>query len=663
MQGNSQPAGKFEPIDVFHLEYVSDPQISPDGSKVLYVRNFKDIMSDKSYSNLWIVHTDGTGNRPLTTGIQNDFHPRWSSNGQRIIYKSDRDGTTQIYLRWMDTGAETKLTNLQQPPGNISWSNDDQYLAFDMFVPEKPATMIPMPQQPAGAEWNDPPVYIDDLSYRADGRGYLEAGTRQLFLLSSEGGTPRQLTGGEKDFGAPVWTVDGESLLFSANLREESEYYPLNTEIYSLDMATGRVDTLTHRYGPDRSPVPSPDGALIAYLGFDDQHLAYQPTKLYIMNRDGTGVKLLSGELDRSVQQIKWGDSGEELYFLYNDQGNTKLAAIDLRGNVTDLTSNVGGLSLGRPYSGGQFTVSGNGTYAYTLTGPHHPSDLATGSGSSTLRITDLNRDLFRFKQLGEVEEMWYESSFDGRKIQSWIVKPPDFDPEKKYPLILEIHGGPVANYGPRFSAEMQLYASEGYVVLYANPRGSNSYGEEFGNLIHHNYPGEDYDDLMSGVDALIDRGYIDGDNLFVTGGSGGGVLSAWIVGKTDRFNAAVVAKPVMNWYSFSLYTDIALFTSRYWFGGYPWDMPEAYMKRSPISQAGQINTPTMILTGEVDFRTPMAESEQFYGALKLRKVEAALVRIPNASHGIASRPSNLIAKVSAIVTWFNRYRTDGTGR
>jgi acylaminoacyl-peptidase len=660
MQGFSQPSPNFEPIDVFNLEYVSDPRINPEGTRIVYVRNFKEIMSDKSFSNLWVVNADGSGNRPLTTGNQNDIHPRWSHDGQKIIYKSNRDGTMQIYLRWMDTGAETKLTNLQQSPGTISWSHDDLHLAFDMFVPEAPAHMIPLPDKPAGAAWNDPPVYIDDLRYRADGSGYLKDGARQLFIISTEGGTPRQLTSGERNFGAPVWSVDGKSLFFSANLQEESEHLPFDTEIYSLDIAAGKLDTLTDRYGPDHSPVPSPDGAYIAYLGFDDKHLAYQPTRLYVMKRDGSDARLVSGELDRSVQQIRWDEKGKGLYFLYNDRGNTKLATIQLNGRVTDLTSNVGGLSLGRPYSGGQYTVSGSGRYAYTLTAPQHPADLATGHESNTQRITDLNRDLFMYKKLGEVEEMWYESSHDSRKIQSWIVKPPDFDPDRKYPMILEIHGGPVANYGPRFSAEMQLFASKGYVVLYVNPRGSNSYGEEFGNLIHHNYPGEDYDDLMSGVDALIGRGYVDAGNLFVTGGSGGGVLSAWIIGKTDRFNAAVVAKPVINWYSMSLYTDIAVFTSRYWFSGYPWDIPEEYMKRSPISLAGQVNTPTMILTGEEDFRTPIAESEQLYGALKIRKVEASMVRIPNSSHGIASRPSNLIAKVSAILTWFEKYRTDG---
>jgi len=221
----------------------------------------------------------------------------------------------------------------------------------------------------------------------------------------------------------------------------------------------------------------------------------------------------------------------------------------------------------------------------------------------------------------------------------------------------LEIHGGPFASYSPWFAMEIQLYTSAGYVVLYTNPRGSTSYGGEFGNLIHHNYPGEDYDDLMSGVDALIAKGFIDENNLFVTGGSGGGVLSSWIVGKTNRFKAAVVAKPVINWYSFVLYSDGPGFFYKYWFPGLPWENTEHYMKRSPISLVGNVKTPTMLLTGEDDYRTPISESEQFYAALKIQKVDAAMVRIPGASHGIAARPSNLIAKVAAVLSWFEKYR------
>jgi dipeptidyl aminopeptidase/acylaminoacyl peptidase len=311
---------------------------------------------------------------------------------------------------------------------------------------------------------------------------------------------------------------------------------------------------------------------------------------------------------------------------------------------------------MGRPYSSGSFSLANIGSLAYTYSSPSDPADLVVvdAKGNST-RITNLNQDLFQFRKLGKVEEIWYESSFDKRKIQGWIMTPPDFDPNKKYPLLLEIHGGPFANYGDRFSSELQLFAAAGYVVFYANPRGSTSYGEEFGNLIHHDYPNHDYDDLMSGVDAVIEKGYIDVSRLFVTGGSGGGVLTAWIVGHTDRFRAAVVAKPVINWYSFVLTADGATYAD-YWFPGKPWDELENYMTRSPISYVGNVTTPTMLLTGEEDFRTPISETEQYYKALKLQKVETAMVRIPGASHGIAARPSNLIAKVVYIMKWFETY-------
>ena len=225
------------------------------------------------------------------------------------------------------------------------------------------------------------------------------------------------------------------------------------------------------------------------------------------------------------------------------------------------------------------------------------------------------------------------------------------------------IHGGPFANYGDRFSAEMQYYAAAGYVVVYINPRGSTSYGQEFANLIHHAYPGPDYDDLMEGVDAVIERGYIDSKNLFVTGGSGGGVLTAWIVGKTDRFRAAVAAKPVINWYSFVLTSDGYPFFNRYWFPGEPWKNAEHYLRRSPISLVGNVTTPTMLMTGEDDHRTPISESEQFYQALKLRKVETVLVRVPGASHAIIKRPSRLIAKVQHILKWFEMHRETKPGR
>jgi len=375
------------------------------------------------------------------------------------------------------------------------------------------------------------------------------------------------------------------------------------------------------------------------------------------MNRDGSDKRCLTSALDRTIQAPAWDPDGQAILFQFDDEGTTKVGRVSLEGKVTVLAADVGGTTLDRPYASGSFSVGGAGVVAFTLTSPAHPAEVAvTRVGGEPRRLTTLSAGLNR-KVLGSVEEIRFPSSHDGRPIQGWVVHPPRFDPKQKYPLILEIHGGPFANYGRRFATDMQLYAAAGYVVLYVNPRGSTGYGEEFGNLIHHAYPGHDYDDLMSGVDALLKRGYVDERNLFVTGGSGGGVLTSWIIGKTNRFRAAVVAKPVINWTSFALTADIYPFFVRYWFPGPPWEQPEHYWKRSPLSLVGNVTTPTMLMTGEADHRTPISESEQFYQALKLRKVDTVLVRVPGAPHDIGGRPSHLMAKAAYVLKWFETYR------
>tara|TARA_B100000686_G_scaffold16470_1_gene15381 strand:- start:125 stop:2155 length:2031 start_codon:yes stop_codon:yes gene_type:complete len=652
----SQLSNKLEPIDVFDLEYVSNPQISSQGDKILYQRNFKDIMTDSNLSNIWIVNLDGSDNRPVTTGNSNDFSPRWSNSGKMFTYKSDLDGNTQLYLHNLENNTTQKLTNLQSSVGKVEWSDDDKYLLFTSFVENTKNELIKMPPKPEGAEWNKPPIEIDDMVYRYDGGGYRKNGNTQIFILPVEGGTPRQVSDIEKNANSPIW-LDKNRVLFSANLHDNSDFEPNNSEIYLLNIRTGDVSQLTRRFGPDFSPIVSPDKTKIAFLGYDDKFLGYQQSSLYVMDPDGDNVKMISKDFDRNIGNITWSGDGKGLFFQYDSEGMTRIAYMSLSGKVKDIVDELGGLSLGRPYSGASYSISKNGRYAFTYGNVYNPSDLASGYNGSKNRLTDLNKDLFDYKKLGKVEEVWYESTFDGRKVQGWLVYPPNFDSSKKYPLVLEIHGGPFTNYGFRFSAEVQLFASKGYFVLYTNPRGSTSYGKDFANLIHHNYPSQDYDDLMSGVDYVLEKDYIDSDNLFVTGGSGGGVLTSWVVGKTDRFNAAVVAKPVINWYSFVLYADNISFFYKYWFSGMPWDNLEEYMKRSPISYVGNVKTPTMLLTGEDDYRTPMAESEQFYAGLKLNKVESMLVRIPGASHGIAEKPSNLIAKVNAITAWFDKYR------
>jgi acylaminoacyl-peptidase len=635
----------------------------------VFVRNFNDIMADTSRSNLWIADVAGGDRRPLTTGTANDFSPRWSPDGSKLLYVSTRDGGAELWMRWMDSGQTAKLTSLVESPSSVSWSPDGSSIAFSMFVPAAAEPFATLPPAPPGADWAEPARVMTRLTYRSDGAGYLPVGFTQIFLLSADGGTPRRLTSGDFDHGGPLsWTPDSTAILFSANRRGDADIEGTDTDVYRLAVADGELTRLTDRFGPDNAPVISPDGSHIAWTGYDERYQGYQVTRLHVMNSDGSGKRVLSDSLDRDVGGHTWRADGSGLFFQYDDEGNTKVAFISLDGEVTDVARNVGGLSLGRPYTGGSFSLANNDRFAFTLADATHPADLAVGeplwtnssaeagTGGETRRLTDLNADLLDHKELGEVEMFWYESSYDQRPIQGWIVTPPDFDPSRQYPLILEIHGGPFAAYSDFFAAEVQLFAAAGYVVLYTNPRGSTSYGEEFGNLIHHAYPSQDYDDLMSGVDAVIGRGFVDEDQLFVTGGSGGGVLTAWIVGHTDRFAAAVSAKPVINWYSFVLTADIAP-VYKTWFPGLPWDNLEHYMERSPLHHVGNVTTPTMLLTGEVDYRTPMSESEQYYTALKLRGIDTALVRIPEASHGIAARPSYLMSKVAHILEWFERYR------
>ena len=654
----SQSSDIFTPLDVFDLEYVSNTEISPDGNKILYQRNFNDIMTDESFSNIWLINFDGSENRPITTGNFKDTSPKWSNKGDKFVFKSNREGKSQIFLFDLTNNSIQKLTNFQYSISSIKWSPDDSYILFSSFIDDKRDKLIKMPEKPKGAKWNDPPVEISDLNYRYDGSGYRKPGETQFFTLPVTGGTPRQISNipAEKRAFQGEW-IDKNTIVFSANLNEDSDYNTINTEIYTLDINSGIQKALTSREGPDNSPKVSNDNSLIAYLGYDDEYLSYQQNSIYIMRTDGSGKYKIELDLDRNISNIYWSGDDKRIFFQYDDKGITKIGSTTLDGKLDFIIDQVGGLSFSRPYSGGFFSLSKNNRYSFTYGTVYNPADLAVGYKGSKNRLTNLNKDLFDYKKLGNVEEIWYESSFDGEMIQGWIVKPPNFDESKKYPLILEIHGGPHTNYGFHFSSEVQLFASKGYVVLYTNPRGSTSYGKEFANLIHHNYPSQDYDDLISGVDNLIERGYIDENNLFVTGGSGGGVLTSWIIGKTDRFSAAVVAKPVINWYSFVLYADNIGYFYKYWFEDLPWIDPESYLKRSPISYVGNVKTPTMVLTGEKDYRTPMAESEQFYAGLKLNKVESMLVRIPNANHGIASKPSNLIAKVNAIISWFEKYK------
>ena len=654
----AQDSLSFDLEHVFDLEYATDPQVSPDGNHVVYARTFMDKRADRRSTRLWMVGTDGTGHRPITDPDTRASQPRWSPSGDRVAYVAATEDGAEIYVRWMDSGQTARLTQLEQSPGGLSWGPDGERLAFTMFVEAQDKPFAKMPSPPEGADWAERPDVVTQTYYRSDGGGYTEKGYTQVFTLPASGGTPRQITSAPYDHGGtPKWTPDGETLLLSANRHEDWRLDPLNTEVYAIDVESGSVTPLTSRQGPDGNVAVSPDGEQVAYTGFDDREQGYQVTKLYVMDRDGSDSRLLTEGFGRDVQNPTFTADGNSIVFQYDDEGSTKIGRVTMDGERSVVATNVGGTSIGRPYTSGSFSMASNGRVAYTHATPQRPADVAVAQPGQEPRVlTSLNDDLFGQVRTGRVEEFTYESSYDGKTIEGWIVKPPNFDSSKDYPLILEIHGGPFAAYGPYFSAEVQLYAAAGYVVLYTNPRGSTSYGQSFGNAIHHDYPGHDYDDLMSGVDAVLERGYVDADRLFVTGGSGGGVLTSWIVGHTDRFRAAVAAKPVINWYSWVLTADMYPYGAKYWFPGMPWNHRDHYMDRSPLTYVDQVSTPTMLMTGTEDYRTPMSEAEQFYQALKLREVKTALVRVPGASHGIAARPSHLAAKAAHVLEWFQRH-------
>jgi dipeptidyl aminopeptidase/acylaminoacyl peptidase len=647
--------------DVFNLEYAANPVVTPDGKHVVYERRSMDIMTDSTRRNLWSVALDGSNHLPILSDSKNHFNPLFSPDSTKMAYLSSKEGKVQIYLKNLASNSTTRVTDVAMSPSSMSFSPDGKYLAFAMFTPTKAKPLFTLSSKPKGAKWAEAPQYIDQTNFQRDGMGMKSPGNMQVYVVPTIGGTPRQISSGEHDHaGTIAWSENGKQLIISANTTDEADFDMLNSDLFSIDINTSKLTKLTDMSGPEHSPILSHNGKKIAFVGNEDNGKSNQLSQLYVMNSDGSDIKNLTSKLDRSVGAIKWADNGKGLYFSYDDMGKKNVAYVSLSGKVSIKTTNLGGTTLGRPYTSGDFDVTSKGSVVYTSSTGNRPADLSIVTRQGKIKqLTDLNGDVFDHKTVNKPKLIELKSSVDKIALQAWIVTPPNFNPNKKYPLILEIHGGPHTAYGPGYSTEVQLMAAAGYVVLYGNPRGSTSQGEEFANLIDKNYPSQDYNDLMDMVDVVVAKGYIDSSNLFVTGGSGGGTLASWIIGKTDRFKASVVAKPVINWTSMIGTSDIYAYMSKYWFTDLPWNDYEQYWKRSPLSLVGNVKTPTMVLTGELDVRTPMSESEQYYGALRLEGVESSLVRIQGAYHGIAAKPSNLARKVGYILAWFDKYKDD----
>jgi dipeptidyl aminopeptidase/acylaminoacyl peptidase len=632
------------------MENVSNASISPDGTRIVFSREWVDKQKDQSRSSIWIVDVDGSRPRELTGGSWRDSAPVWSPDGKRIAFLSDRTGNTQLHVMWADTREVAQLTHVERSPSNLQWSPDGKQLAFTMFVPdEDPILKVELPKRPRGAEWAKGAVIVDRLSWARDGSGPTEKGYTHVFVLDAlVGGTPRQVTTGKFNHTGPSWSADAQRIYVSGIRQPDAEYLQGNSEIHVVDLNTGDIRALTDRKGPDADPAVSPSGAFVAYTGYDDKNYTRHLSSLYVMDRDGGGKRLLAGNLPESPVDLTWATDNSGVYFTVGERGSGVVYFAPLKGDlrkVTDGVHTLNGLSIAQ-----------NGQVATIRSSFHEPGHVATfnlKSPAQIRKVLDVNADVLAGVKLGDVEELWFTSK-DGLKVQGWLVKPADFDPTKKYPLVLWIHGGPWSMYNVAFNWGYQNFAANGYAVLYTNPRGSTGYGQDFVNGIQFSYPGKDYDDLMAGVDAAIAKGWVDANNLFVCGGSGGGVLTAWIVGHTDRFAAAVSMRPVINWHSFVGTTDGPNWYRQ--FQKYPWEDPMEYAVRSPLHYVGNVTTPTMVMTGEADLRTPMAQSEEFYRALKLLKKPTLLVRMPEEYHGWR-RPSHRLLQQLYLQAWFEKHR------
>ena len=643
--------------DVWAWRTVSDPQISADGAWVVYVLGWNDQATDASYSNLWLVSAEGKEGKTLTEGAFRDTSPRWSPDGSRIAYLSNRGGKTQIHVRRVETGEDRQVTDLPEAPSNIAWSPDGSAIAYTARAPGKPEWSFPMQDAPPGAKWAAPAIVVTRLKWRSDGSGIVPPGYVHVFVVSADGGSPRQITSGDFDHRTPAWLPDGQWIVASAKRIPDADYSLQGDDLFAFRVSDGAVKQLTDRAGPDEEPAPSPDGSKIAFLGNDYALQSYRIRKLYVMDADGSRVRALSGMLDRDAANPRWSSDSRTVYFQADDRGSTRLYAARSDGAVRPVTP--GGQRFGEYGVAPAFGMADNGRVVTVRSTPSAPGDVVTfpvDRPDDVLRLSNANGALLAGRATGTAEEIEYPA-FDGKPLQGWIVKPPGFDPSRKYPLLLDIHGGPHMMYGVEFNLERQIAAARGFVVLYTNPRGSTGYGEDFGNIIHTRYPGDDYLDLMKGVDAMLAKGYVDAKRLTVTGGSGGGLLTAWIVGHTDRFAAAVSQYPVTNWFTQVGTADNGYNHGAVWMKAMPWENPEQYMAHSPIFFARNFKTPTMVLTGEADLRTPSAEAEELYFALKARKVESALVRIPDEPHGIrGAHPSHRIAKIEAVLAWLETH-------
>lgn len=649
--------------DYLDFEKVGNGQISPDGSQILYSRSHVDKMNDKFTSTLWLMNTDGSRNRPLMSG-QAAF---WAPDGKRIAYvDSDANGQRQIFVRFMDDeGATMQVTSFEHSPRSMAWSPDGSQIAFVARVPMKSTWSVKLPERPKGAKWTEDPPIIDTLHYRQDRVGYTNTGYDHIFVVPAMGGTARQLTSGEWNVGnrrigaiatpPPLsWSADGKQIAFDGLTRAQTPDAWSESHINLVSVTDGTITQLTAGKGNYRQPDFSPDGKRIAFSGYPEHNTSYPVADLYVMDHDGKNLRSLTKELDDGPSNIEWSHNGKEIIFNITAQGARNIHAVDLRGKMRDITKGAQIVTF--------YNLANNGQAAVSISTSDKPMEIAVTNTKSKNKIdwlTDVNSDVLYGKTLGEVKEIWYDATAEtgeSARVQGWVVLPPDYDASKKYPLLLQIHGGPHGMYNSGFSFTYQEFAARGYVVLYTNPRGSTGYGSEFANAIRHRYPGPvDYADLMAGVDKVIADGYADQDRLFVAGCSGGGVLTTWIIAHTDRFKAAAALCPVTNWIGMSGTTDVVAWLYNFFPAPY-WEDPTTWLEHSTLMHVGKVNTPTLLMTGDKDLRTPIGEAESYFSALKIRGIPTRLVPMRNEYHGTGSIPSNYMRTNLMLRKWFDEF-------
>ena len=662
--GAGQP---FQAADLYDLAMVTGPVVSPDGTRVLFTRATFDRGTDRRMNELWLAHLDSAGriiDKRLL--VARDVAPRqaqWSPDGSRIAYVAQVLGKPQLHVLALADGVGRPLTSGDTAPSQIRWSPDGGRIAYVGRIDAKPATIKGLPEKPKGADNAPDPKIVQDLFWRADGAGEIKPGATHLFVADAATGAITQLTTGEKDQvnddGGLAWTRDGRAIIAPFNADPVNGPREIDLYLYEAKLGDGGKMwppvRLTSRPGSEYAPEVSPDGRTVAFLGTAASDKFYDMPELWTTTTTPGGVIThLSKALDRPVAGMDWAADSRSLTILYHDEGTQRIARMDAAsGATTLLVPSVGGTRLYLPSSGGQASCVAD-LCAFTSAHTDRPAGLGIARGTVQTDLLGVNAQWAATRKAARIEEINVASRADGQRVQGWIAFPPDFDARKRYPVILDIHGGPNTDYGPFFSVTHALYAAAGYLVLYTNPRGSIGYGNAFANAITNAYPGQDHDDLMTMVDELAKRPYADARNLFIGGGSGGGVLTLWAIGKEpDKFRAAVALRPVVDWTNQVTTSDGTSFFMKHWMGATPWEKPDLYFSRSPFSLAGQIRTPTLLITGENDYRTPIAQTEQMFGALKLRGVEAEMIRLPGAGHGMG-RPSQWLQSILAPIEWFN---------